>query len=240
LPFNKLLPPVHIAQVTADHKTYDASIAGGQMRLPPLIRALQIDYTALSLVAPDKVFFRYKLEGWDRDWQDAGTRRQAFYSNLPPRNYTFRVIASNNSGVWNEAGTSLPFSVDPAYYQTWWFRSLCVVAFLGLLAGLYYLRSRQLARQFNIRLEERVSERTRIARDLHDTLLQSFQGVLLKFHAVTFVVLDRPGEAKKTLETVIDQARQAITEGRDAVENLRYSTGVTSDLANGIMIYGAQ
>src|SRR5262249_26715898 len=131
--FNNLPPPVHIEQITADHKTYDltSSSENGQMPLPPHVRDLQIDYTALSLVAPEKVLFRYKLEGWDRDWQDAGTRRQAFYSNLPPRNYTFRVIASNNSGVWNEAGTSLPFSVAPAYYQTWWFRSLCVVAFLG-------------------------------------------------------------------------------------------------------------
>ena len=207
LHINQVPPPVHIEQITADHKTYDLiSNANGDVRLPPHVRDLQIDYTALSLAAPEKVLFRYKLEGWDRDWQDAGTRRQAFYSNLPPRNYTFRVRASNNSGVWNEAGSSLPFSVAPAYYQTWWFRSLCVVAFLGLLAALYYLRSRHLAQQFNIRLEERVSERTRIARDLHDTLLQSFQGVLLKFHAVTYMLLDRP-EAQKTLEIVIDQAR---------------------------------
>src|SRR5262249_10516898 len=154
---NELPPPVHIEQITADHKTYDVSAANGNVRLPPQLRDLQIDYTALSLVAPEKVLFRYKLEGWDRDWQDAGTRRQAFYSNLPPRNYTFYVRASNNSGVWNEAGTSLAFSVAPAYYQTWWFRSLCVIAFLGLVAALYELRSRQLARQFNIRIEERVS-----------------------------------------------------------------------------------
>jgi len=100
------------------------------MRLPPLVRDLEIDYTALSLVAPEKVFFRYKLEGWDPDWQDAGTRRQAFYSNLPPRSYTFRVKACNNSGVWNEAGSSLDFSVAPAYYQTPWFRLSCVGAFL--------------------------------------------------------------------------------------------------------------
>jgi signal transduction histidine kinase len=131
------------------------------------------------------------------------------------------VIACNNSGVWNEAGAFLDFSIAPAYYQTMWFRLSCVAALLALLAALYQLRLRQVARQFNIRMEERVNERTRIARDFHDTLLQSFQGVLLKFHAVTYLFPDRPDEARKTLEGVIEQARQAITEGRDAVQGLR-------------------
>src|SRR5262249_9910386 len=119
--FNSLAPPVHVQQITADRKIYEAratSAPNGQMRLPPLARDLQIDYTALSLAAPEKIRFRYKLEGWDREWQDVGNRRQAFYNNLPPRNYRFRVIASNNSGVWNEAGASLDFSIAPAYYQT--------------------------------------------------------------------------------------------------------------------------
>src|SRR5262249_26008083 len=94
LPFNKLPPPANVEQIIADRKTYDASsAASGRLRLPPLVRDLQIDYTALSFVAPEKVLFRYKLEGWDRDWQDAGNRRQAFYTNLSPRNYRFRVRA---------------------------------------------------------------------------------------------------------------------------------------------------
>jgi PAS domain S-box-containing protein len=148
LPFNTLPPPVHIEQITADHKTYEATPdANGQLRLPPRLRDLQIDYTALSLVAPEKVLFRYKLEGWDQDWQDAGTRRQAFYGNVPPRNYTFRVIASNNSGVWNDTGASLEFAIAPAYYQTKWFRVLCAVTFLALLWGVYRLRVRQLRRE---------------------------------------------------------------------------------------------
>jgi signal transduction histidine kinase len=245
LPVNKLPPPVHIEEVTADRKTYDvesarideepASEGGryrkGSLRLPPLVRDLRIDYTALSLVVPEKVRFRYKLEGWDRDWQDAGNRRQAFYTNLSPRKYRFRVSACNNSGVWNEAGTFLDFSVAPAYYQTIWFRSLCVVAFLALLWGLYQLRLRQVAQQFNMRLEERVSERTRIARDLHDTLLQSFHGLLLRFQAATNLLPDSPEEAKRSFESAIEQAAQAITEGRDAVQGLRSSTVVTNDLA---------
>ena len=148
IPFNKLPPPVHIEQITADHKTYKATPdANGQLRLPAQIRDLQIDYTALSLVVPEKVLFRYKLEGWDRDWQDAGNRRQAFYSSLPPRNYRFRLMACNNSGVWNEAGTFLDFSIAPAYYQTWWFRSLCGLAFLALVYGAYRVRVGQLRAQ---------------------------------------------------------------------------------------------
>jgi hypothetical protein len=98
LSYNNLPPPVHIEQITADRKTHDATL---NLRLPPLVRDLEIDYTALSLVAPEKNRFKYKLEGYDRDWQDVGNRRQAFYGNLSPRNYRFRVIASNNSGVWN-------------------------------------------------------------------------------------------------------------------------------------------
>jgi signal transduction histidine kinase/ligand-binding sensor domain-containing protein len=241
LPFNSLPPPVHIEQITADRKTYQApSDANGRLPLPALVRDLEIDYTALSLVAAEKVLFRYKLEGWDQDWQDVGNRRQAFYSNLPPRDYRFRVAACNNSGVWNEAGATFDFSIAPAYYQTTWFRLSCAAAFLALLGALYQLRLRQVARQFNMRMEERVNERTRIARDLHDTLLQSFQGVLLKFHAVSFMLPDRPAEAGKTLETAIEQARQAIAEGRDAVQGLRSSTVVTNDLARAITRLGEE
>jgi PAS domain S-box-containing protein len=150
IPFNKLPPPVHIEKVIADRKEYLENLSGGapsNPRLPSLVRELEIDYTALSLVAPEKVLFRYKLEGWDQDWQDAGTRRQAFYSNLPPRNYTFRVKACNNSGLWNEAGASLNFSVAPAYYQTYWFRLSCFAAFIGLLWALHRWRIHQLKRQ---------------------------------------------------------------------------------------------
>jgi signal transduction histidine kinase/ligand-binding sensor domain-containing protein len=230
LPYNKAPPPVYIEQITADRKSYDpAAYGNGHMRLPARTRDLQIDYAALSFAAPEKVRFRYKLEGRDRDWQDSGNRRQAFYTDLPPRNYRFRVTACNNSGVWNEAGTFLDFSVAPAYYQTTWFRLSCVAAFLALLWALYRLRLRQVAQQFNMRLEERVGERTRIARDLHDTLLQSFQGLLLRFQAATNLL--PPGEAKERFEGAIDQAAQAITEGRDAVQGLRSSTKVTNDLA---------
>jgi ligand-binding sensor domain-containing protein len=237
LAFNKLPPPVHIEQVTADRKMYGAE---AKLRLPPLVRDVQIDYTALSFVAPEKIRFRFKLEGRDRDWHEVGNRRQAFYDDLPPRRYRFRVMAANNSGVWNEAGASLDFSVDPAYYQTGWFRASVAVAILIMLAAAYQLRLRYLKQQFHLRMEERVGERTRIARDLHDTLLQSFQGVLLKLQAVTYLYPDRADEAPKTLAGVIEEARQAITEGRDAVQGLRSSTVIANDLAQAIGQLGEQ
>jgi hypothetical protein len=239
LPFNKLPPPVHIEQITADRKTYGAdAIADGHRRLPALIRDLQIDYTALSLVAPEKNRFKVKLEGWDRDWEDVGNRRQAFYNNLPPRNYRFRVIASNNSGVWNEVGASLDFAIAPAYYQTTWFQATAAMTGVALLWAAYQVRVRRLAHEFDLRMDERVNERTRVARELHDTLLQTFHGVLFRFQAAANLLPERPAQAKQTFESAIERAAQAITEGRDAIQDLRTSTVVTNDLAMAISTLG--
>jgi signal transduction histidine kinase len=151
LPFNRLPPAVHIERVIADGD--DLTM---RSRLPPLVRDLQIDFTALSLVTPERVRFRYKLEGWDSDWKDVGNRRQAFYTGLGPGRYQFRVTASNNDGVWNEAGTSMDFSVAPAYYQTTWFRIAGVAVVFALLWVLHHLRLMALARAFNMR--ERLRE----------------------------------------------------------------------------------
>ena len=141
---NLLPPPVHIESVVADHKDY---ALGERLRLPTLTRDVEIDYTALSLAVPQKVRFRYQLEGYDRGWQEAGTRRQAFYTNLPYGNYRFRLTACNNSGLWNETGDSLNFFIPPAWYQTDWFRALCVAALLGVLWVLYRIRIQRVRRQ---------------------------------------------------------------------------------------------
>jgi signal transduction histidine kinase len=143
------------------------------------------------------------------------------YSNLAPGKYRFRVIADNSSGLWNEHGDALDFSLSPAYYQTTGFRVLCVAVFLILLWELYQFRLHQIARQFEIRLEERVSERTRIARELHDTLLQSFNGLLLSFQSVLKVLPERPAEARQRLERTLSRANDAVVEARDAVQGLR-------------------
>jgi hypothetical protein len=132
-------PPVHIQELVADRKNYSAREG---LRLPPLTRDLEINYSALSSVAPQKVRFRYKLEGHDADWREPGARRQAVYNDLDPGQYRFRVLACNNDGIWNEAGASFGFIVAPAYYQTAWFKILVFGAAAGLLwlAYLYRLR----------------------------------------------------------------------------------------------------
>jgi ligand-binding sensor domain-containing protein len=226
LSFNKLPPPVHIEKVIADRKEYRENLSGdapSNPRLPPLVRELEIDYTALSLVVPEKIRFRDKLEGWDHEWQEVGTRRQAFYTGLGPQRYRFRVTACNNDGVCNEAGEFLDFSVAPAYYQTTWFRLLGVASFFALLVGVYHLRLMQLARDFNVRLEERVRERTRIARELHDSLLQSFQGLMFRLQAVRDLLPGPPSEVSEALDIALERGDQAIAEGRDTVSDLRES-----------------
>ena len=231
LPFNKIPPPVHIEQVIADRQTFDLT---PNLRLPALSRDLEIDYTALSLVAPEKNRFKYKLEGRDRDWQDVGNRRRAFYNDLPPRNYRFRVMASNNSGVWNEAGDTLEFSIAPAYYQTTWFGLASVAVFLALIGALYRYRLHQVTREFNVRLEERVGERVRIARELHDTLLQTVQGLMLRLQVVNEML--PPGRAKDELEETMDIGDRAIIEGRNTVGDLR--THVTTTLPSALRALG--
>jgi signal transduction histidine kinase/ligand-binding sensor domain-containing protein len=230
-------PPVYVEKIVADRKDF-ASENG--LRLPALSRDVEIDYTALSFVVPQKVRFRYKLEGRDTSWQEPETRRQAFYNDLRPGHYRFHVIACNNSGVWNEEGASLDFSIAPAWYQSNWFRAACGATFLLLLWLVYQLRLRQLRHQFSIGLEARVNERTRIARDLHDTLLQSFHGLLLRFQTVYALLPSRPEEAKQSLGSVIDQAAQAITESRDAVQGLRSSTTESNNLAVAIRSFGEE
>ena len=228
LVFNKTTPPVHIEQITADSKKYQARDG---LELPARVRDLTIDYTALSLVAPEKVRFRYKLEGQDKDWREVVNDRKVQYSNLPPKHYRFRVLACNNSGVWNEEGAALDFVIPPAWYQTNWFYTACGAALLAMVWAVYRLRVRQLAAQFNMRLEERVAERTRVARDLHDTLLQSFQAILPSLQAAINMLAARPADARKVLEHTADHASQAIAEARDAIGGLRMSTVEKNDLA---------
>ncbi|HTU48445.1 MAG TPA: two-component regulator propeller domain-containing protein [Bryobacteraceae bacterium] len=195
IPLNKLPPPVEIQQITADGKLCYRNLwhaAAPNLRLPPLVRDLEIDYTALSFVAPEKVRFKYKLEGYDRDWQDAGNRRQAFYDNLSPRNYRFRVMASNNSGVWNETGASLDFAINAAYYQTNLFRALCVAALLTFIWTIYRARVRILEQHRSeiTALNERLmraqeEERMRIAGELHDGVLQQITSLTLRLGTAT-------------------------------------------------------
>jgi signal transduction histidine kinase len=224
---NPVAPPVHVEDVVADRKHYPAQEG---LRLPPRIRSLQIDYTALSFVVPQKVRFRYLLEGHDISWQEPGTRRQAFYNDLGPGKYRFRVIASNNDGVWNENGATLDFSIAPAWFQTNWFLSFCLVAVLFLIYALYRLRVRQVAKALSARFDERLTERTRMARELHDTFLQTIQGSkLVADNALK--KLDDPERMRRAVEQLSVWLGQATQEGRAALNSLRASTTQKNDLA---------
>src|SRR3984893_14407556 len=225
----------HVEAIMADN---DSITLGKLVRIPSSRKRITFMYSGLSLAVPERVRFRYFLDGFDRGWSEPTADREAVYTNLSPGSYRFRVIASNSYGQWNDSEAAISLEVDPAFWQTWWFRVSCMVAFLALLLALYQLRLRQVERQFNIRLDERVSERTRIARDLHDTLLQSFHGLLLRFQTVSNLL--PAGEPKQKLDSAIDQAAQAITEGRDAVQGLRSSTVETSDLAFTINTLGQE
>jgi signal transduction histidine kinase len=216
---NRVMPPVVIRSILAGGRRYAAEDG---LRLPKGTSRIQIDYTALSLSIPERVRFLYRLEGVDSDWVDPGARRQVFYTNLAPGHYRFQVIAANNDGVWNRTGASVAFEILPYFWQTWWFALLCVLASVACLAFLYRLRMRQVASRLRERLEERLEERERIARELHDTLLQSVQGLLLHFHSVA----DRipPNEPTRGLmERTLERADDILIEGRERVRGLRFS-----------------
>ncbi|MGA9074310.1 MAG: triple tyrosine motif-containing protein, partial [Candidatus Sulfotelmatobacter sp.] len=215
----KALPAqAYIESFVADRKEFKAT---PNLKVPPNPRDLQIDYTSPTFSIPQKVNFRYRLDGYDRDWHEAGKRRQAFYTDLPPGKYSFRVIACNSDGVWNESAAKLDFSIAPAYYQTNWFRALCAAAFLASLWAAYQLRVRQLRREFNTAIEARVSERTRIARELHDTLLQSLQALLFQYQAARNLFAAGSERAMQVLDASLDRTEQAIAESRDAIRDIR-------------------
>ncbi len=226
-----IVPPlVHIEQVIADRATYPAQ---GVLQLPPLTRNLEIDYAGLSFVAPQKVRFRYRLGGRDNAWQEPGTRRQAFYNDLRPGQYRFRVIACNNDGVWNEAGASFSFFVTPAWYQTRSFIIACFAAGVLLIMLLHWLRMRQATNALSARFDERLAERTRIAREFYDTLLQTIEGSKL----VADDALDQPADParmRRAVEQLSEWLSRAIQEGRAALQSLRTSTTETNDLAEGL------
>jgi len=230
---NPIAPPVRIQSVQANQRNYRVNPAAA-LHLPAGIENLQIAYTALSLSIPERVRFRYKLEGFDKTWQEAGTRRTAFYNDPGPGRYTFRVTAANNDGVWNDVGAALSIVIAPRYYQTRWFQLLCLLAALSILGALYLLRLRHLARQIRLRMQERHMERERIARELHDTLLQGSQGLILRLHAAT-QRLGPQDPVRGDLELAMDLAEQALAEGRDRVRGLRGDVQYWRDLGDALL-----
>lgn len=226
-------PPVRVERVQARDRLLDP-VAG--LQLPPKTPSLEIQYTALSLSTPEKIQFRYILEGFDREWIDAGMRRQAFYTNLPPGDYRFRVVA-NNDGVWNEAGAEWAFSIEPAFYQTTWFYGLALTALSLTVFGVWRVRVRQLHHQMRLVL----AERARVAREIHDTLLQSVAGVALQFHDLAREIETSPQTAtthvvrlRRYLETYAREARYAIQDLRSPALETRDLAGALRELGHSV------
>jgi signal transduction histidine kinase/ligand-binding sensor domain-containing protein len=231
---NALPPNVVVERITANDVSYPVQ---HDLKLPAHIRNLEVDYTALSFVVPQKVRFRYKLEGQDNQWQDSRGRRQAFYTDLKPGDYTFRVVACNNDGVWNETGVSLSFAVTPAFDQTVWFRALCLIAAVAVLWVLSWLRLRQATARLHQRLAAQMEERERIAHDLHDTFFQAIQGLLLRFHTATSK-LRKDEPMRQIFEETLRQSDQVMLEGREMVLDLRATVSEQNDLPAALANFG--
>jgi signal transduction histidine kinase len=200
-----------------------------------------LEFSALSYFNPATNRYRYKLEGLDRQWHEVGSnRRLVTYTTLPARMYTFRVQGATSRGAWSEPGLALAVEVLPPWWNTSWFRGSCAAVFLALLWALYRHQFRQIAQEFNVRLEERVNERTRIARELHDTLLQSFHGSLFRFQAARNMLPRRPQEAMQALDGAISRAEEAIADGRGAIQDLRAEPAAAHDLANLLTAMGQE
>lgn len=218
---NELPAGVAIRYLVADRRLYRDP---KEVRLRPATANIEIDFAALSFADPHQVAVRYRLEGFDREWLDPGGRRQAFYTSLPPGRYRFRVIAANNDGVWNQAGAMTTFVIPPTFVQSGWFWVLCVAAGLCALWLMYRFRVAQIAERIRNRLEERSAERDRIARELHDTLLQGVQGLILRFQAVTERI-PSVQTARGELEAALLAADAVIIDARDRVQDLRGKEG---------------
>lgn len=223
-------PPVVITSVTADDQKF---APGDALRLPKSTEHVRIDYSAISLSAAGKVQFRYMLEDVDHAWQEAGTRRQAFYNQLAPGPYRFLVDARMDDGAWGRRSSAVNFVIAPAFYQTTWFSLLTILSIVALLWSLYLRHLRSMGRRIHDRAQERHMERERIARELHDTLLQSIQGLVLRFQAVAETIpLQDP--SRRALESALDRADLVIAEGRDRVVDLRGASVDVGDLSQAL------
>ena len=245
---NPFVPPVVLTSFTISDETVSIGAESKLKIAIPYADSLTLSYrdnvfsfrfAALSYANSHKNRYRYRLEGFPRGWNEVDSReRLATYTNLDPGSYVFRVQGSTSDGVWNEAGVSLPIVITPPWYKTNLFRTSAVGLFLALMWVAYQARMRQVQHAFEMTIEARVGERTRIARELHDTLLQSFHGLLLRFQTASYLLPDRPAEAKEKLDGAIAHAAKAITEGRDAVQGLRASAIEGTDLPVAIRTFG--
>lgn len=229
---NAQAPSVTIRAIVVDGRRTSDPI---NFEVPPGAQSVEIDYAALILGMPERVKFRYRLTGFDEKWIDPGSRRQAFYTKLPPGSYTFQVVASNEDGVWNRSGATLNLHMRPTFMQSVWLKLLCISLLLLLLWTAYRVRFMVLSNRMRSKLEARLAERERIARELHDTLLQGFQGMILKFQSISNLVPAGQG-ARSAIEAALDAADAALLEGRQKVIDIRAS-GASVNLEEALTEY---
>lgn len=212
----------------------------GSYALPPGTTALRVDYTALSFTQPERVQFRYRLEGVDHDWQAAGTRRTAFYTNLGPGRYRFRLLATNENGVGSVREADMRITIAPTVFQTAWFRLLCAALLLATILVVHRWRMRKLATRHWERFQERLLERERIARGLHDNLLQNFQALILFFrlHSENLA----PGDAARAnMDSMLGQADAVMTEARQDITGLRsHADDSAMDIGEALAKFGTE
>ena len=186
----------------------------GSFKVPAGVQSISFSFSGTNLAAPARIRFRYKLDGSGQDWSDIVATRQVVFSNLSPGKYVFRIVASNGLGLWNGPETSVPFVVEPSFWQTWWFLVLCTFVFLSILWALYVVRLRKVTANLRLRHQERLSEREDIARDLHDTFFQAVQSLFLRLHTATYQ-LAQWDPARQTLEGLLDDSDRVMREGRE-------------------------
>src|SRR6266567_4648618 len=222
-------PPAipHVEAISADNNAINL---GNSVRIPSSHKRIIFDYTGLSLAVPERVRLKYFLDGFDRTWSEPVAAREAVYTNLGPGSYQFRLIASNGDGVWNGPEAAIAVTVAPAIWQTWWFRSACVLVVGSVMLLLYRFRLRRLTQQMNVRFEERLAERTRIAQELHDTLLQGFLSASMQLH-VADDRLPENSPVKPIVSRVLTLMKDVIEDGRNTLRGLRSRTYELHDLA---------
>ena len=232
--FGEIIPGGHSPLAQAIDYTH-------ALRLSHEQNSFSFEFSALAFGSPATSRYRYKLEGLDKDWHEVGSEeRLASYTTLPTGTYRFRVQAATGRGPWSEPGRAIDITILPAWWNAWWFRGLIAMLLGAAVVALYLLRVRQISQRFAIRLEERVSERTRIARELHDSLLQGVQGLMIRLHAVRELLPGRPLDAAHALKGALQCGDQAIAEGRAAVQDLRATRLAPSDLAEALMALGPE
>jgi len=207
---------------------------GDVVRIPPFPQQITIRFVGLSLAVPDRVRYRYRLDGYDHDWSPPIDSRQVTYTKLGPGSYRFHLKTANSDGTWNESEISFPFKIEPALWQAWWFQLLSVLTLI--LAGwLFYLRRmHQITRRLNLRFEERLAERTRIAQDLHDTLLQGFISSSMLVHVATNEVPEN-SNARSLLQRSLELMGQVTQEGRNTLNGLRSNSPKDIDLQHAVI-----